>query len=149
MKYIFIFALFIAFISDSYSGEFQFGVFQGKHMLTQGLHDTHEFAGYESNEGYGIITYKNSFEIQSYAIYKSFSAKISENLSLNTKIGFTTGYHKIMQYNGTEYMISMPFVFDGVATIVVPSIDYKHNNHVSSSVSLLGESVNVGITFSF
>lgn len=131
------------------AGNFNVGISQGHHLLSESLNDTHPYVGYEEGS-LGVVIYQNSFDKTGVALYNKFSKDLSGNLSLNLKVGLTTGYSEVMAHKGTEYDLSgMPFVTDGLMALVVPSVDYKMNSDTSAGLSLLGESVNIGITFTF
>ena len=118
-------------------------------MITKGLNNTHPFIGYEVG-GLGTVLYQNSFDKAAVAGYYKFSSGSSDDLSLNLKVGLTTGYSKQITYEGRVYNLNPSlFLNDKLMMLVVPSVDYRLDTNIEVGVSLLGESINLGITFEF
>lgn len=135
--------------SNTHAG-FYGGISQGYHYNQQGLNDIHPFIGYETSEGLGAIAYLNSFDRLGLGIYERYENKIVKNLCFVTKIGFTTGYAKKIEYKGKNYDLSaIPFISKNIAVLVVPSIEYKFDESTILELSVLGNSINLGISINF
>ena len=115
------------------------GVMQGTHIGMKGLNDTHPYISAEG-DSLGAVWYLNSYNKGAVGIYKHFTG---DNFKL--LCGATTGYKQTMSYNGKEYNLpKSAFITPGIMLMVIPS--YRFDRY---EISLVGNSINFGINFSF
>jgi len=139
--------LLITIIGIKLNAETYIGVNQGHHILSVGLNDTHPYIGYNF-DNYGTVFYNNSYNTPSIAGYIDFNNN-GDQLLVSAKVGLTSGYRKYMTYKGKHYDLSfIPFINDNIMLFILPSVSIVNGQH-SYDLSVMGESVNLGITYNF
>jgi len=124
------------------------GIAQGVHLQGEKLNDTHPYLGVNLYN-FGAMTYLNSFNKVGFAGYYEFKEKKSKSIEFNFKIGVTTGYSPIMDYEGHTYRLGKKFFFDNnIMLLMIPGMSFKYNDY-SLDFTLLGDSLNAGITIRF
>ena len=113
------------------------------HILQKGLQDNHPFISYEK-DNCGIILYKNSFDVDSVAVYGKYNIFSDSKITSNIKYGVTTGYSKSNHYNGKNYIINMLFVDGKYMLNAVPSLEYS-NSKVVYFIEQVGDASSIGL----
>lgn len=120
-----------------------FVLYLGAHLFATGLNDRHpSILCYNPKYNIGVAAYQNSFDVNSVAVYK----KISHG-PLSLKYGVTTGYSPTLFYKGRYYNTGGFFLSDNVMFMLVPEATI-YRDRWQYSISLVGDSVNLGIGIS-
>lgn len=122
------------------------GFAQGIHLNGEEINDSHPYVGYEVGN-FGILGYVNSFDKIGIAPYYEFrSGKV---LRYSLKLGITTGYNPRMRYGDRTYSVDRRFFFtDKIMLFAVPGVSMVYEG-LSIDLTLLGDSLNMGITLKF
>lgn len=122
------------------------GFAQGIHLQGEEINDSHPYIGFKAGN-IGIIGYYNSFKKIGIAPYYEFSS--GRVLKYSFKLGVTTGYNPIMSYGDHNYRLEKRFFFnDKLMLFAVPGISMVYEK-VSIDLTLLGDSLNAGVTISW
>ena len=140
-----VFLLSVLLISDYALADTYIGYSHTKHLLSEGLNDSHPMVGYEK-DGLGGVAFINSFDKLSLGLYNSYKFVNKGNLSVKVRYGLTTGYTKKQHRNGQTYTAHAPFVMPGVMAIVIPAVSYKQDKF-TYSFEQLGDATSLSITY--
>jgi len=122
------------------------GYAQGMHLNGEEINDSHPYIGYQ-HKNVGIIAYKNSFDALGVAPYYEF--KSGKILRYSFKLGVTTGYNPKMRYGDHTYSLDRRFfINDKLMLFAVPGVSAVYRGF-SIDLTLLGDSVNMGVTIRF
>lgn len=137
----------VLFISMAAHAEAYIGFAQGIHLNGEKINDSHPYFGY-NYKSLGVIVYLNSFNKIGIAPYYEFSTD-SRVMNFSLKLGATTGYHEYMEYNGRRYRLDSKYFFtDDIMFILIPEVSMSYKK-VNIGLSLLGDSLNMGVSWTF
>lgn len=136
MKYLIILLL----SSFSYAQDLTIGYVQGVHLANTDLYNKHLFVDYKES----VMIYENSYEKTSVAVYHKFG--VSSNFSV--RVGLTTGYNKVMEYNGQKYKVDS-VITDNLGLFLAPTYEYNIKDNVYFNAVLIGDSINLGFSIKF
>jgi len=127
------------------------GIAQGVHLQGEQINDTHPYAGAEI-ANVGVLAFINSFSLLSLAAYYEFKLKEEDQkgstVEFGLKLGAIYGYNPTMSYNGRSYRLGKRFFFNNdIMIMIVPEIRGEVYKDTWLGLSLLGDSVNLGITY--
>jgi len=129
--------------------EFFTGVTFGHHLNASQLNDVHPYYGFKYGN-IGTITYLNSFGKIGFGGFYELIDKKNKDVQFNLKVGVTTGYHPRMKFQGRNYNLGKKFFFnDDLMLLIIPGINFYLNENDSLDFTVLGDSVNLGITLRF
>ena len=132
-------------ISENAYGTAFIGWNEGKHLIAEGLNDSHPMVGAETDDRLGVVAYLNSYEQLGVGIYDTYTVKAFGNFQWSLKLGVTTGYSPIMKYKGQQYMVNeKAFLTSDIMLLAVGALEYNLK-HDRISIEMLGDSI--GISF--
>ena len=116
------------------------GINQGTHINSNGLNNTHPYIGIEG-ETFGYLNYINSYNRLGTVIYiKTESSDLESPLQFSGKIALINGYTK-EEGEGL-------FLTNNLMLAFIPGIK-KRFDSFDVNVSLVGESISIGIEYKF
>lgn len=134
-------------ISFTNKADTYIGFAEGIHLNGEKINDSHPYIGFQYKD-VGVITYINSFGKLGIAPYYELSTD-NHVVNYRLKMGLTTGYSRRMTYKGSSYNLDRKFFFNNeIMLFVVPEVVITYEK-IDLSLSVLGDSVNMGITWRF
>jgi len=127
------------------------GLMAGVHLIPQNseLNNYHPYASVSCGS-YFALSFVNSFERIGVAAGKDVSLWKKGSLDLTLKVGVVTGYKKESEYKGTIYQSPRElFLTEGIMMSVAPLLKYTLSPQYSLGLTLLGDSLNAGVEYSF
>jgi len=125
------------------------GVAVGHHLNGEKLYDIHPYIGTMVGNIGGMV-YINSFKKVGFAAFYEFADHANKDVQFNLKLGATTGYNPRMRYNGHTYGLERKFFFNNdIMLLIIPGISFYMDQNDSIDLTLLGDSLNIGVTFRF
>ena len=123
------------------------GFAQGIHLNGEEIQDSHPYVGFEYKQ-FGVLGYVNSFNKVGFAPYYEFRSG-KEVLRFSIKLGVTTGYSPRMSYGDHTYSLDRRFFFSNkLMLFIVPGVSMGYNG-ISIDLTLLGDSINMGLTLRY
>jgi len=144
------FKIFVVLIltMSSVKAEFFMGIAQGVHLQGEQLNDTHPYYGVKY-KNFGTLTYLNSFNRIGFAAYYEFSNR-KDGIEFTFKVGATTGYNPRMKFGNHTYSLERRLFFNNnIMLLLIPGVSIYMSDDSSFDITLLGDSLNVGLTIRF
>ncbi len=140
--------IFVLLLGFNANADVGIGLSYSKHIITKDLNDFHPYSYYEVGD-YGTLTYINSYSKVGVALYKKYEMTDGK-YAVNIRVGLTTGYKRIMRYNGKTRRLKGLFIpKTDLVVLLVPELIYNIDKDYYVNGMLIGEAMSLGFGVSF